>query len=164
MNELFDKYMPLRKVSHKEYKRRFKPWITDNILKSINTKNKIFKRYIKCKDKQSKEQLNNEYKNLKNVITALTRQSKKDYYSQYFTENKQKIKEIINIKSKNYSQPTFILENNRTITEPKEIANSFNKFYTSIADDILKKRKYGGKKLYADYLKNPLIKRNFCYL
>ena len=94
MNELFVRYMPLRKASHNEYKRRFKPWITNNILKSINTKNTIFKRYIKCKDKQSKGQLNNEYKTLKNEIIALTRKSKKDYYSQYFTENKQNLQKI----------------------------------------------------------------------
>merc|ERR1712080_322003 len=35
INELLDKYMPLRKVTKKEYKRRFKPWITDNIFEKI---------------------------------------------------------------------------------------------------------------------------------
>ena len=87
----------------------------------------------------------------------------KDYYNQYFTENKDNlqkvwkgIKDIINIKSKNYSQPTCIIVNNKTITDPKEIANSFNVYYTSIASDILKKRKYEGNKSHTDYLHNPL--------
>ena len=30
--ELLDKYAPLKKISQKEYKQRFKPWITDKIL------------------------------------------------------------------------------------------------------------------------------------
>ena len=79
MNELFDKYMPLRKMTQKEYKRRFKPWITDNILEKIYLKNKIFRKYMKCKDGQPilKEQLEREFKSIKNEVTLLTRQSKK---------------------------------------------------------------------------------------
>ena len=69
--------MALRKVSKKEYKRRFKPWVTDKILDKINKKDKVFKRYIDCKDLVLKEQLNKEFTTLKNEITTLTRQSKK---------------------------------------------------------------------------------------
>ena len=36
------------------------------------------------------------------------------------------------------------------------ISTCFNKFYVSIAEDILKKRKYSGKKSYKEFLKNPL--------
>ena len=36
------------------------------------------------------------------------------------------------------------------------MANSFNHFFTSIADEILKKRKYAGNKSFSDYLQNPL--------
>ena len=118
---------------------------------------------MKCKDPLTKERLNTEFKYLKNEITALIRQSKKDYYNQYFTTNTNNlqkiwkgIKEIINIKSKNHSHPTCILENKKTITNPKEIADSFNKYYTSVASDILNNRKYEGIKQHTDYLGNPL--------
>ena len=76
---------------------------------------------------------------MKYEITSLVRQSKKDYYNQYFTENTknlqknwQGIKEIIKVKTKNHNSPTCIIENNKTITNPKEIAESFNKYYTSV--------------------------------
>ena len=99
-----------------------------------------------------------------------SRQSKKDYYNQYFTENKENlqkiwkgIKEIINIKSKNYNQPTCIIDDNKTITDPKEIANSFNNYYTSIASDILKERKYEGNIFHTDYLQNPLTETFVIY-
>ena len=36
------------------------------------------------------------------------------------------------------------------------MANKFNNFFTSIADDILKKRKFEGNKSFRDYLSNPL--------
>ena len=38
INELLDKYMPLRKLTKKEYKRRFKPWISDLIFVKIEKK------------------------------------------------------------------------------------------------------------------------------
>ena len=85
--------------------------------------------------------------------------SKKDYYKQYFTENKDNlqkiwkgIKEIIYIKSKNYRQPTCIIDSNKTITDPKQIADTFNKYYTSIVNDIRNERKYEGNKSHTDYL------------
>ena len=32
INKLLDKYMPLKKISNREFKRTYKPWITDGIL------------------------------------------------------------------------------------------------------------------------------------
>ena len=163
MNDLVDEHGPLEKVTQKDYKRKLKPWINDDILLKISNENKIFKKYAKCKNIEDKKNLYEEYKILKNEITFLTRSNKKSYYDKYFSKNKenlrktwQGIKEIINIKSKNYNSISCISENNVNITDPTKIANSFNKFYVSIADNILKKRKYAGKKSYRDFLKNPL--------
>ena len=101
---LIDKYMPLHKVTQKEYKRKFKPWITNQILTKIDTKNNKLKKYMESKNKETKANLLQEYKTLKNELSTETRQSKKDYYGKYFTENKDNlqktwkgIKEVINI-------------------------------------------------------------------
>ena len=66
------------------------------------------------------------------------------------------IKEVINIKNKNFNSISCITDKNINVSDPKMIANCFNKFYVSIADDILKKRKYAGKKSYKEFLRNPL--------
>ena len=99
---------------------------------------------------------------MKNEVLTLTRQSKQRYYNKYFTENTknlqkiwQGINELINVENKNFCSPTCIVENEKTITDPKEISNSFNKYYASVAENILNERKYNGTKLYSDYLKNP---------
>ena len=74
-------------------------------------------------------------------LQHLTKNSKKQYYETFFSANKNNlskiwkgIKEIVNIKSKNVDQPTCLIENNKTITNPNEIANSFNQYFTSIAN------------------------------
>ena len=72
------------------------------------------------------------------------------------------IKEIINIKSKNFDYPTCLQVGDANITEPTAITNSFHDYFTSIADEILKKRKYNGTKSYRDFLANRLI-ANFVF-
>ncbi len=161
--KLLDKHAPLKKVTNREFKQRYKPWINDTILKKMQLKNRLFKRYVNCKDPTKKADIFKEFKNIKNDVTASTRASKKAYYQSYFTKHKQDLKktwegirEIINIKSKNYDHPTCITHDNKNITDPADIANKFNDYYTTVADNILDKRKYNGKQSFKIHLKNPL--------
>ena len=162
-SKVIDEHMPLRKITNKEFKRRFKPWISNGILNSINRKNKLYKKYIKCNNEVTKPLLYNEYKSLKNHITELIRISKKSHYANYFIENNNNlrkiwdgIKELVNIKPKNSESINCILYEGKNLTDPKKIANSFNTYFSTIADDLLSKKKYNGNKTYAEYLKRPL--------
>ena len=114
-NEILDIHMPLQKITNKEFKQKYKPWINNDILNHIGMKNKLFRKYLKCKNETRKAEIYNQFKLLKNEITHLTRTSKKVYYQKYFSENKNNlqkiwkgIKEIINIKSKTFDHPTCI--------------------------------------------------------
>jgi hypothetical protein len=163
-NELLNKHMPTRKMTQKQFKQTFKPWISKEILTKIREKSKIFKKYIKCKEEFLKTELFDKFKTLKNEITYLTRISKKEHYQQYFTDNKNNlqkmwkgIKDIINIKSKNYDHPTCLVVGDNTITNPTGITNTFNDYFTSVADKILSKRTYNGTKSFRDFLTNRLI-------
>ena len=88
------------------------------------------------------------------------------HYNEYFIKNNSNLKklwnginQIINKRSSSNNIPVSIeidVDGNvRTITDPTDIANAFNSHYTSVADKILKKRKYNGNKSYQSYLKKP---------
>ena len=169
LNYIIDKYMPLKKLSNREYKRRFKPWITNGILNSISRKNKLYNKYSKTKDELMKQQVFDEYKSLRNIVNELLRKSKKSYYESFFVEHNnnikkvwQGIKELVNIKTKNFNIPTCIELNNDSTTDPIIICNSFNDYFVNIADNILLSRKYNGNKHYTDYLNNA-IPNSFAY-
>ena len=160
--------MPLKKLSQKEFKQKFKPWISNIILSKIDEKNKTFRKYLRSKNELNKTELYTKFKALKNEVTHLTRSGKKEYYKKYFNKNKDNIqkiwkgiKEIINIKSKNYDYPTCLQDGDVNITDPIAISYSFNNYFTSIADKILKKRKYEGSKSYR--LSGKPIDREFCF-
>ena len=114
----------------------------------------------------TKDQLFANYKQQKNEITKLIRQSKNIYYNEYFSKNNTNIKklwigvnQILNKPKSSTSSPVCIeidVDGNvSTIVAPEKIANAFNDHYTSVAGKILDKRKYAGKQPFHTYLKNP---------
>ena len=153
-------------MTNTEYKQKSKPWISKVILKAIRSKDKVYTKYLNEQNSIHKVELHNEYKQLKNSITTQIRTSKKIFYKKYFSENSNNskklwsgINEIINTKPKNNFTPQCIEEkvNGKyvSITEPKKIANSFVDDFSSVAERILKLRKYPGNKAFTGYLKNP---------
>ena len=169
ITQIMDKHFPIKRLTNKEHKRKYKPWITSGILTSISRKNKLYKKYSKTKDEHRKKQIFEEYKIIRNLVNELTRKSKKSYYQAYFTEHKdniqkvwQGIKEISNLKSKSFNSPSCIELDNKCTTDPVEICNGFNNYFANIADDILKRRKYDGNGHFTDYLENPTA-NSFAY-
>ena len=148
INNLIDKYAPLKKLTRAEFKQTRKPWITNGILTSIKNKDKLYHRYIKTKDKNVRATIHNEYKAVKNRINVLIHYSKKDYYSKYFSQYSndikkvwQGIKGIINIKTKDQNSPNCIEVKKDLVTDNTQISNEFNDYFSNVADNILKKNK-----------------------
>ena len=144
---ILDKYCPLRKVRNKDFKNKHKPWITKGILISIKRRDKLFGKYIRAKNKENKTFLHNCYKELRNKIITLIRESKFNHFKAYFQKNSHNIKnlwaginQIVNIKSKAKDCPTYMEdENGKPLGNPDQIANNFNKYFSNIAENILKK-------------------------
>ena len=67
------------------------------------------------------------------------------------------VKSIINVKTISNNFPSALEVNGTSVTEPKAIANSYNQYFTTIADQIISKRKYNGSKSFRDYLSNRLL-------
>jgi hypothetical protein len=143
IDNLVNKYLPKRKMTKKEVKQSQKPWITNEILKLIQQRDKLHKHYIKAKDEIVKDLFHNKYKTLRNQIVSLCRQSKKEYYQNYFITNSDNlrntwrgIKSVINLNGKDNSHPTSLLINNDLITDPTKIANEFNNYFSKIAGKL----------------------------
>ena len=161
INQLVDKYAPLTKLTRKEFKQTRKPWITRGILTSIKNKDKLYHKYINTKDNITRANIHTEYKTLKNQINDLIYYSKKDYYSKYFNQYSNDIKKvwrgikgIINIKTKDQNSPNCIEVNNDLVTDNESICTEFNNYFSTVADNILKKNKTPIINTFDKYLKN----------
>ena len=86
----------------------------------MKQRDKIYKKFIKAKDTIIKINYHSQYKDMRNLIVDLIRNSKKNHFQNYFTRNVNNIrntwkgiKNIININSKsNKNGPTSLLINN----------------------------------------------------
>ena len=158
-DRLTDSYIPAKKLTNKEFKQTVKPWITLGIRTSIKRKDKLFNKYMNTKHPPTKNDIHTEYKTLKNKINSLIYHSKKNYYTKYFNQYSQNIKKIwigikniINIKTKDQNSPNCIEVDNDMITDNKQICDNFNQYFTTVADNILKKNKTPILKTFDKYL------------
>ena len=146
INNILDKHAPFKTLNKKELKLKQKPWVSLGIQKSMKIRDKFHKKYIKEKNKLTKNDYHCTYKKYRNKIVELLRISKTNHYKKYFEENKNNIKNIwiginsiITSKNSKHLPPTCITSNNMTILEPQKIANEFNDFFTTISSKLKNK-------------------------
>ena len=134
INALIEQYMPIKKMSKNEIKQLYKPWITNGIRNSIRRREKL---------QEVKNEHHHNYKELRNQIVSICRQSKNNYYQKYFADNADNarntwkgIKTIINVNSSMKSDPTSLIINKKLSSDPMEIATKFNTYFSNIASTL----------------------------
>ena len=130
---MLDIYTPLKRID--KYKLRFKskPWITLGLQRSILVKNKLLTKFINMKHPILKEETYIEFKNYRNMLSALMKKSKQAYYNKYFETNwnnikntRKGIKSLISLKTVASSAPTMLAcDNGNTIINPYDTANNY---------------------------------------
>ena len=126
-------------------------------MNSCSFKNRLHRRYLR-KPSEENERI---YKIYRNRLTATIRSAKKNYYATKLDHHKGNLKntwrEINNIlgKRKESSFPdNFTIDGEHFASQPNDIYNSFNKFFTNIGSSLASKIPASGTHFY-DYLHNP---------
>ena len=152
-----ERHAPLKKLTPKVVKFKYKPWITADVNKMIKLKNKLYQ--------YNKRQANNLevrrlYNLFRNRVNRELKKAKKNYYTKYFEENNNNIKKtwegtrsIINIKSTK-STISQIKVNNKVIKNHKEIEESLNNFFINVGPNTERNIPVNPKIKPDQYLKN----------
>ena len=82
---MVDLFAPQRNATRKEKELKLKPCLTPGLLKSIQTKNKMFKRLHKNSDNLV---LTEKYKSYRNALNRLLRLAKRNYYHSVLNQHK----------------------------------------------------------------------------
>ena len=144
--QVCDKHAPIVSAKNKGKKTCRKPWMTKAILKSVNKKHKL---YSKLKTANFQQKYEEEYKRYRNVLTAVLRNAKRQYYSNLFFTNKndtcktwKTINELLSggkVMNKVTNVEKLTISGNgenRVITSDNEIANEFIKFFVNIGPKL----------------------------
>ena len=118
-----------------------KPWLSKGFLKSIRTKNKL---YRQCLTNQSSH-YETRYKNDKNKLNHSLRIANRIYYEKKIDASKSNAKatwrflnEIIKTKKKAFKINSIFKVDNQEITDPVDIANRFCNYFSSIGPNLAK--------------------------
>ena len=146
-NSVLDKHAPKRLMSRKEKRLSDKPWITRGILKSIKTKNKLFKKYFK-----SKQGISNDkkvlYKKYLNKLTHVKNLAKRNYYESIIKNNNKNpsqiwsvINNIVDYKnsaSKGKFPSAITIENETVKTDSQKFLDKLCKYFANIGANMSK--------------------------
>ena len=160
-----EKHLPKKRVKYDKKKHKKCKWMTSGILKSINMKDKMYKTLIQTDitNETLYNTLKETFKSYRTALRKSIREAKRMYYVKTFDRYKNDIKktwsvinEGLNRNSKGLSQNVFVVEN-RTITDPDEIANYFNNYFINIG--YLLSEQIRSVRPYTEYLNSPTDKR-----
>ena len=138
---LYNSFFPTQKIRFNKNIHAKEKWMTVGLLKSRETKNTLMKKSIKIPTSYNIET----YKAYRNIYNRVIRKSKQLYYQRELDANKSNLKKswkVLNevLNRNTVKNCTIHLKNGEdTIKEPKELADCFNKFFTSIASNIATK-------------------------
>ena len=167
VNFILDEMAPYKTLSRKEYKLKSKPWITKEIQFLMWERDKKFHQYCKEKDELKRQLIYNKFKIMRNNLTTVKRNSKIEHYKNYFALNSKKsaaiwkgIRSLVKIKQTS-QRDILILDNKGSlITDPKLIAEHFNKYFVNVGPTIDNKIPLS-KRNFTDYLQNFTINHSF---
>ena len=136
--EIYNKHFPL-KTKKPNRRKNVKPWILEWLQLACDRKNKLYCQFVK--EPTSENEVT--YKKMKKFVEKHIKLAKKKYYNAYFKKyagNSKKqwqmINSLINKKRKGKVKINKIRYNGSDITNPQEIADSFNDYFCNIAEKI----------------------------
>ena len=155
-NKSFNLSFPLRTLSRKCAKD--KDWITKDLKKRINERNKLFQEKILNPTPQNIEL----YKTFRNQVAADLDKAEKQYYSEKFSSGKNSLKALWDIagtiinpnKLKKHTIIKSINYKGKVTTDKNEIAESMNNFFSTIGENLANNIK--SQTNFRRYLKNPI--------
>ena len=163
LQSALDKHMPIKLVRYNKNKHKKNSWITQGIIRSIKFRDKLYKT---LKSKKPNTEAHNKFKiNLQTynrILKQNIRLAKKSYYHSCFENFKKDIKntwltikQIINKHSDTKAFPKYFLIENTKITDPVQIANSFNRYFIEIGPSLAAKINAPPNKSFEMYLNLP---------
>ena len=118
------------------------PWLTDGLKKSISMKNKLFTKQLK------RHTLPNivAYKTYRNRLNHIIRSTQRQYYQDQLEQNKTNLRKswsiinsVINRNKKTRIKTESLNINGLKTSDPAEIVNFFNHYFTNIGLTLDKK-------------------------
>ena len=143
ITKIYDECFPVQ-TQYLKQKSIVNKWMTKGLLKASKRKQKLYKKFLKCKSRSNEKA----YKNYAKIFDKLLQRAKKLHYTGLIKKHEGNIKklwstmkEIISKNKENIKNPNFLQVNGRDLWEKRKIAEEFNKFFVNVGPDLASKVK-----------------------
>ena len=143
-----------------------KPHITSGIKVSIGHKDRLYKKYLE----NSNEVTRAIWRRFKNKLTETIRNAEKLYYKKIISNHKNSTTQlwktfgkILNQNKVKHKNISSLLINDKKVTEPQVIADSFNNFFCNIGESLANKFSNQNNYDYKKFLKDPASQSIFLF-
>ena len=106
-------------------------WFTNKLRKLLKKRDRMYKRYIKNKSPANRQKYNVAQNTYFHKIVS----EKQNYFKNLFTIHKNDIKKTWH----SINLLPLITANGKDLTEPVEIANHFNDYFSTVAENLIQK-------------------------
>ena len=163
ITKTYDKHFPEKRVKFNKYKHKRSNWITSGILKSIEFRDKLYKRLKICSpDNSEYDLLKHNLKIYNGYLNHCIRAAKKEFYHNEFNKHKNDIrktwdalKEIINKKTFKSDLPSSFVHEGVEVIGLKNVADKFNEYFTEIGPKLAQSIDTANKAPFNHYLTTP---------
>ena len=142
---VMDQTIPMKCAIFNKYRNKLNPWMTIGLMKSFRNKQKLYSKLNSCKCQVQYEVIKQRYIAYRNLYNILIRKSKKLYWSKKFTDAKNSVKQtwanincLLNQSKDKSNFPDSFIQNNIEITNDRDIADSFNKYFVNVGPNLAK--------------------------
>ena len=160
-------HLPIKTVRFNKRKHKLKPWITQSIIKSINFKDKLYKK-LKLTPVSSTlfTTLKHNLKTYNGILKKTIRSAKLNYYHSQFDRYKKDsrktwsiINDVLGKLKQKKDFPSYFKVNEENIHDKQSIADQFNHFFATIGSNISNQNIDADPNAYKTYLKQNITSR-----
>ena len=160
--EARNKHIPKRMKKFNKRKDKKEKWMTNELLNQINLKNDM---YVNWKSQSATVEIYNSrkinFKTYERIVNKNIDLAKKKYYHDTFYSYKNNMKktwktinDTLGKRKNNCKLPTYVLDNNKKISSPQNIANTLNNYFANIGTNLHSSSNHGNES-YKQYLQTP---------
>ena len=160
---------PVTKKRFQRHKHKIQPWMTNEIMEKIKAKDNLYLKFRKAKSELEKSLLKGALKTIEKQINESIENAKSMYFTSQFNLHKNDIKKTwetiktaINKRRHKPKYPDFFTVNSKNIFDKTDIANEFNKYFTSIGPELANSLDSHGKPSFVSYL-GPRAQSRFSF-
>ena len=136
---IVNKHAPIKPASRSKVKQLSKPWISGGLLKSIKTKQKLYRSHFLSRHPLRMQQ----YKKYSNMLNRLKEKAKNDYFTNQFKKAHNDLKltwkiigSLTKRKTRKQILPTRLIKNDIIYENQQDIANQFNNHFINVGSSL----------------------------